>query len=587
MNDDRITLPLTKGNGKNPLISDYANLLPVNMLAVPPNLVTAAGYMRSFPGLTKVADVAGISRGVMKNAADGVVYRVCGNSLYRAGVAVATIPGEGRVSLAGSNKTIAVCATDKMFFIHSDKTITELENWPTQNYYAGQQNALNNGTVMTGYDGSLKLTESMTSKGRLQLTITAMSNLGAAGTQLVIDRIQHYYDQTAPAAGTPYLTDVMISGYAIAGTTLTVSYTYNANGAPGDDATSFSWVQVVEPTNIKNAQYELGDVADITHANARYVWLKRGTNTFGVTDIEDETKPDRYRPFMTAEAFPDPAIGVGSIGGDVVVFGTVSTEFFSLTGSADTSQSIYMPQKAMMIPIGIAGVNCKAKLGEQFAVISHPAGGIVSVYLLGGGRATEIASREIIRALATATEDELAAARVEAFSFDVHRLIIIRFAAFVFCYDMTSKNWCQLCAGSDSAPHTATDFVLEQQRTTVADVRHGITGHVQPGVASQYGQPQEHILYTPMINAAGCILSDLELETVTGTASDVERMAVAATTDGATYPKEVLVISDSQSLYNMRPLLPNVGYVPKNIGFRFRTLSSAPFTASTCKVRIT
>ncbi|MDI3362187.1 packaged DNA stabilization protein [Lelliottia sp. V89_10] len=70
-----------------------------------------------------------------------------------------------------------------------------------------------------------------------------------------------------------------------------MSYTFNANGASGDDDSEFSWQHIVEPSSIDFAQYDLGEVADICHANGRYAWIKAGTNQWGVTDPSDETKP--------------------------------------------------------------------------------------------------------------------------------------------------------------------------------------------------------------------------------------------------------------------------------------------------------
>lgn len=587
--DKIVSLPITRGNGRNPHISDFMNLIPVNMLTIPPKIIIESGYMRSFPGIEKRADVDGVSRGVMKNAADGMVYRACGRKLYRSGVAVMDIPGDDkteRLTLAGSAKTIALNPAGKMIFYNADGSTAELDNWPPSQYFAGSQGLLTSGSK-PAYDGSLTLTESMVDKGSLKLAITPATSDGMIGTLLEITTIQKTYNQEAPATGTPYLTDVVVSGFSISGTTLTLSYTFNANGATGDDATEFSWSQIVEPTNVKNAQFELGEVEDITHANARYAWLKKGTNTFGVTDIEDETKPDRYRPFMTAEAFPDPAVGIGAVGGDIVVFGTVSTEYFTLTGSSDTTKPIYKSQQAMMIPVGIAGVHCKALVGDEFAVISHPAGGKVSVYLLGDGRAKEIATPEIISALASASADELAAGIVQAISFGIHSLIIVRFADYVFCYDLTSKNWCQLTAGSTMQPYSAIDYINDLNGVTVGDVAHGVTGQLTDSIASQYGTLQEHILYTPMMSAPNAVLADLELEAITGTAQHVERMMVAATTDGTVFPREMLVLCDGPQAYNTHSILPSVGYVAKNIGFRFRAFSSTPFTVASCKVRIT
>ncbi|MDI3362186.1 packaged DNA stabilization protein [Lelliottia sp. V89_10] len=120
---------------------------------------------------------------------------------------------------------------------------------------------------------------------------------------------------------------------------------------------------------------------------------------------------------MTAEAFPDPAVGIAELNGEIVVFGTVSTEFFTLTGSTSSESVIYRSQSAALINVGIAGPHCKALAGSQFAVISHPAGGRPSVYLLGNGRATEIATPEIIDALTATPADELAGGVVEFFRY--------------------------------------------------------------------------------------------------------------------------------------------------------------------------
>lgn len=585
--DRTISLPLMKGTGKNPLISDYVNLFPVNMLMVPPKIVTDGGYMRSVPGVVKLADVNGASRGVLSNSFDSQVYRVCGEKLYKAGIEIADFPGTERVSMAGSDKSVAIAADGMMTIRKNDGTTFMLDNWPPAKYFPGESSILASGSKGSGYDGSLQLTETMTDKGRLILSLTPAISSGATGAVLEVDKIQKTFNQDVPATGTPYLTDVFVSGFDISGTTLTVDYTFNANGAQGDDDTTFLWKQVVEPSDILYAQYDLGTVADICHANSRYAWIKAGTNTFGVTDIADETHPDRYRPFMTAEAFPDPAVGIAALSGDIVVFGTVSTEFFTLTGSSDTTKPIYKSQRAALIPVGIAGVNCKALIGEKFAVISNPAGGKVSVYLLGDGRAKEIASPEIARELQQLSPDELSKGIVETVETGIHRLIIVRVSSFTWCYDLTSANWCSLSSGPDMKPHMATDFALEAARIVCGDIHYGRLGWLDDSTAAQYGDPQSHILYTPMLSAEGSVLADLELNTASGTAQSIEHLAIAATTDGATFPYEVLVISDGPQRYTERVLLPNVGYVAKDIAFRFRSFSRTPLTATSCKVRVT
>ncbi|MEU4618329.1 packaged DNA stabilization protein, partial [Streptomyces umbrinus] len=60
-------LPLAKGLGKDYRNADYVDLLPVNMLATPKEVLNASGYLRSFPGVAKRSDVSGVSRGVEYN----------------------------------------------------------------------------------------------------------------------------------------------------------------------------------------------------------------------------------------------------------------------------------------------------------------------------------------------------------------------------------------------------------------------------------------------------------------------------------------------------------------------------------------
>lgn len=580
-----IILPLTRGSGKDPNIARYVTLLPVNMLAVPPKVVTENGFMRSFPGIDKKADVDGASRGALLNALDGIVYRVCGGKLYKGADVVADIPNSDRVSMAGSNQSVAVATGGKMIIRKTDGTTVDLDNWPPSKYYPGSSEILQSGGKGEGYDGTLKLTQSMMDEGRIKLTLTPIASGGATGITLEVETIQKYYDQDIPASGTPYLTDVYVSGFLISGTTLTVDYTFNANGAAGDDNTEFMWQQIVEPTSIEYAQYEIGEIADICHANGRYAWVKAGTNQWGVTDIDDETKPDRYRPFMTAEAFPDQAIGIAEFNGDIVVFGTVSTEFFTLTGSSSTTSAIYRSQQSLLINVGIAGPHCKALAEGKFAVISNPAGGRPSVYLLGNGRALEIATPEIIDQLTATSPDELAAGVVEFFRYGIHALIVVRFAEYVYCYNLSSKSWCQLAAGSGADKHPAIDIVQEGMSLTAGDVHYARTGTLCEDSAAQYGEPQPHILYTPLMNMPGARLFNLQLEAATGLAKQPEHIAVSATTDGSTYPREVVVRNDMPHRYDLIPCLNRVGMVRHNIGFRFRILSTTPLTANSASVR--
>jgi hypothetical protein len=600
-NGKLVSLPLAGGTGKSP-IGDFVSFLPVNLLQVPAGAAIESSFLRSFPGLVKESDVDGVSRGALYSVANGYTYRVCGNKLYQNGVAVMEVPDRDRVTIAASDTAVAVAAAGKMLFFKRDGTTTELKNWAPSQYYPGSTTLLESGSKSgTGYNGSLTVVESMTDEGILQLTITPQTTTGAVGEVLVLSDgdYEQEFSQDTPASGTPYLTDVIIKGFKFAGETLTLSYTFNANGADGDDDTSFQWAQIVSPTDVENTQYDLGTVSDLCHANGRFCWVLKGTNEFGVTSTETNTdtekdgtnKPDRYRPFITASAMPDIAIGIAAMRDMVVLFGTASTEFFTLTGSSSSSTSIYKSQSGLMIPIGIAGVHCKALVTDnrgqqQFAVLSNPATGQPSIYLLGSGRFTEIASRAIVQLISTVSADDLEKGVLEFVRYDIHQLLMVRVGSLSLCYDLTSKEWSQLCGTSLQQQHRAIDYVYDGTNITAGDTCSAITGKLDRTTAGQYGDRQEHIAYTPMFSVGPAKLFDLQLQSATGNADAIEHLAFSASTDGITWPAEMLIFSDAPQRYDIRPILNRVGYVKRNIAFRFRSLTKTPITLATCQVRI-
>ncbi|HIE1319205.1 TPA: packaged DNA stabilization protein, partial [Pseudomonas aeruginosa] len=192
------------------------DFLPVNMLATPKEVLNSNGYLRSFPGIKKLQDVAGVSRGAMYNTHENAVYRVCGGKLYKSGEIEGSVTGSDRVSLACSYNSQAVGANGTMTLFRYDGTTKTLSNWPTS----------------TGY-----------------------------------------------------------------------------------------------------VQYELGSLRDMCRNRSRYIWSKDGTDSFFISDLEDESKPDRYAAEYRAESQPDGIIGIDNWRDFVVCFGTSTIEYFNLTGN--------------------------------------------------------------------------------------------------------------------------------------------------------------------------------------------------------------------------------------------------------------
>lgn len=464
-------LPLMKGTGKDYRSADYVDLLPINMLATPKEVLDSSGYLRSFPGIKSVATVSGTSRGAIFNSHQNEPYRVMGSKLYRGQTSVGDVSGNGRVGMAYSYTSQAVNASGYVYLYDYNGQMKTLTNWP---------------------DG---------------------------------------------------------------------------------DA----------------AQYEIGIVRDICRNRARYIWCKDGTDTFGVTDLEDESHPDRYRPFYRAESQPDGIIGLAPWRDYVVCFGSSTIEYFALTGSSSVTDPIYISQPALMVEMGIAGTYAKCSFMGTFAFISNPSRGAPSIYTVNSGRADQIATATVEKILRGYTASELSAAYLENVRFDGHELLIVHLLRHVLCFDASvtgGAQWCILTTGLDGSLYRATDFIYENNVIRVGDKTSGTLGELDFTKSSQYEKQAEHVLFTPLFKADNARVFDLELESSTGAAQYADMLFLSATVDGISYGQEKMVINNKPQRYNLRPIWKVVGRVRKNIGFKVRIVTENPVTLSGCRVRL-
>lgn len=585
----RIQIPLARGLRKDPHTADYIDGLPVNMLATPKEVLNAAGYLRSFPALVKLRDADGVSRGVQFNTKNSAVYRVCGGKLYQGANAIGDIQGKDRVSLAHSGVSQAVAFGGKLKLYRYDGEIKELTNWAEEEVVKeGYTRDVKKWTHKAGNDDFVSLTKDDID-GSLTLKITPKSADGTTGETIEIPEYQFgaKISQDKPDQIKPYLTDIIVEGLKRTGNKLTITYKMNGSST---DATEFVMTQEVLEIVNKYPQYDLGEVVDVTRNRGRYIWLQKGGDRFGITDIEDESKPDRYNPFYTAESQPDGIISVSSWRDMVICFGASTIEYFSLTGSTSATQQIYAMQPAYMVQIGIAGRDAKCKFGDSYAFISNPANGAPSVYLLGSGSASAISTASIDKIIRSYTADELSGAVMESVKFDGHELAIIHLPRHTLCFDGTGSQqypqWCILKTGLYDEPYRAIDFMYEDNQITVGDKKSGLVGKLAFDKSSQYDQQAEHILYTPMVKADNARIFDLELEASTGVAQIADRLFLSATTDGINFGREQMIDQNAPFRYDMRAIWRRAGRVRKNIGFKIRVITKSPVTLSDLSMRV-
>lgn len=585
----QVKIPLARGLRKDPHTADYIDGLPVNMLATPKEVLNAAGYLRSFPALVKLRDADGVSRGVQFNTKNGTVYRVCGGKLYQGANAIGDIQGKDRVSLAHSGVSQAVAFGGKLKLYRYDGEVKELTNWAEEEVVKeGYTRDVKKWTHKAGNDDFVSLTKDDID-GSLTLKITPKSADGTTGETIEIPEYQFgaKISQDKPDPIKPYLTDIIVEGLKHTGNKLTITYKMNGSST---DATEFVMTQEVLEVVNKYPQYDLGEVIDVTRNRGRYIWLQKGGARFGITDIENESKPDRYNPFYTAESQPDGIISVSSWRDMVICFGASTIEYFSLTGSTSATQQIYAMQPAYMVQIGIAGRDAKCKFGDSYAFISNPANGAPSVYLLGSGSASAISTASIDKIIRSYTADELSGAVMESVKFDGHELAVIHLPRHTLCFDGTGSQqypqWCILKTGLYDEPYRAIDFIYEDNQITVGDKKSGLVGKLAFDKSSQYDQQAEHILYTPMVKADNARVFDLELEASTGVAQIADRLFLSATTDGINFGREQMIDQNAPFRYDMRAIWRRVGRVRKNIGFKIRVITKSPVTLSDLSVRV-
>lgn len=466
-------LPLIKGVGKNFRTADYIDYLPVNLLATPKEVLNSSGYLRSFPGITKLSEVAGTSRGAEYNTSQNAVYRVMGGKLYRSDSAVGDVAGSSRVSLAHGRTSQAVCVNGNVVEYRYDGTVKTIANWP----------------VSSGY-----------------------------------------------------------------------------------------------------TQYELGSARDVTRLRGRYAWAKDGSDSWFISDLEDESHPDRYSAEYRAESQPDGIIGIGTWRDFIVCFGSSTTEYFTLTGSTTVGAALYVANPAYTVQKGIAGTHCKCAFMDAYAIISNQANGAPSVYIIDSGRATTIATSSIEKIIREYTADELATAFMESLRFDSHELLIIHLPRHVLVYDgSASQNgpqWCILKTGLYDDAYRAIDFMFEGNSITCGDKLEAVKGVLQFGISSQYEKQQEHLLFTPLFKADNARVFDFEVESSTGVAQYADRLFLSATTDGINYGREQMIEQNEPFVYDKRVIWKRVGRIRKNVGFKIRVITKSPVTLSGAQIRV-
>lgn len=470
-----VTIPLLYGDGRRMKTLDWSTLLPENMLAVSRTIKGGNGYMRIMPGIKKLTDVSGVSRGAEWNTVKLAPYRVMGGDLYLNESRVTSIDGSDRTPMAHSRDRVGIVTGGSM--------------------------------IMIGYNGSRNIFGNWT----------------------------------------------------------------------GPDDPTYNW----------------GQINDVCHLRQRFIFSTVDSDTFWISDLDDETKPDKVAPAYRAESMPDGIVAIRAWRDYVICFGTASIEFFGLTGD---DQNVYASQQSYTVEAGTLGRESVCQYMETFAFLTSPFSGEFTIALMnpGGANWSEIASAEVKKILAGYTVDQLKSVRLESLSFETHKLLIVHLPDKTLVYDHAVSQdqgvpvWSYVKTGINGInEYRAVDLINEGGRITCGDKTDPVIGVLDNTSSAQYGEDQEIILYTPLLWAENAVLADFRIDASTGGDSVVSRLWLSATEDGITYSQEKLLAYNTPNKWLQNIILRIVGRIRTSVGFRLRAVGATPATLSRARVRVT
>ena len=351
-------------------------------------------------------------------------------------------------------------------------------------------------------------------------------------------------------------------------------------------------IESTEPTtpDIPGTDFDLGTVIDAVRNRGRYIWIRENSGMFGVTDLQNEQRPDYIAPFYSAEAEPDRNIAVDAWKGYVVIFGRYTIEYFGLTGNPN---QIYAPVQSLTVRAGIVGLGCKSQYLDSFAIIGGPEFEAPSIYLIGQGTYREIATRRIQKILRSYTIEEIERATyMEPVKFDAHDFLVIHLPDDVLIYDHNASgegNFAWSVLKSDirgNNPYRGIYHVNNGNQWTAADKQQSILSRFSYDDARHIGQEVEYIVNTPMVQVRNRRVYDLQIDSVPGRTNTSRGLGYSVTLDGITYGQEHFIPFDSPRDYTRRILARRLGYVRNNVGFRLRWTTDTPSAISDFRVRI-
>lgn len=295
-----------------------------------------------------------------------------------------------------------------------------------------------------------------------------------------------------------------------------------------------SLVQITDP--------DLGQALDGIWLDGRF--MTTDGEFLVVTELNNPTAIDPLK-YGSSEADPDPVVGLIKIRGEAYALNRYSIENFTNSGSSGFP---FVRNSGALISYGCVGTRAKAAFIDSFAFVGSARDEAVGVYLAGNGDAAKLSNKFVDDALASLTEDELAAIEVEARVDADEQRLLVHLSDKTLVYFATAsqaaqaKIWGVYASGvnADQA-YRGRNAVAAYGKFIVGD-RNGNIGFLDSTVSTHFGEIAGRRFDTALIyNEAGRgIINALELAGLPGRApagSD-PRTFMSWTVDGVSWSQE-------------------------------------------------
>ena len=334
---------------------------------------------------------------------------------------------------------------------------------------------------------------------------------------------------------------------------------------------------------------DLGAPIDADWINGVYFFTDGETLYHTEAASEFDIEPDT---FATSEFSPDRTLAVmKNQQNQMVVFNRFSTEWFTDTGAPTGFRFQRIEGKA--VKIGIVGTHCKCELDGQVFVLGSRKEETPSIHILSGGTERTVATREIDQIIESYQESELANAVLEARVERRNKFLIVRLPNHTLQYNHSVGSqaglegaWSIIKTGLESTPWRGANGIYDPDASKwiYGDRSDSSIGYLDESIFSQYGEQQECLFYSPIIDLEKASINSFEIDHLPGHASDEIKAFFSMSYDGVTYGKEYSLSISNLGGYNKKFEAYRLGYVRDDFNMKFRMISSDPMAFSGLRI---